>query len=86
MFVSLRGSPDPSAATASSSSNGGMMNKSRKLFFDFRLVPTFEAFMGPALLKALIAEADVVDEIGCGKSINTRNQSNRSFSMIRQTH
>lgn len=63
LLVSLRGSPLPSAATASSSSNGGMMNKSRRLFLDFRLVPTFEAFTGP-VVSALMVDEDVVDEIG----------------------
>lgn len=63
MFVSRRGSPVPSAATASSSSNGGMINKSRRLFFDFLLVPTFEALTG-AVVNAFIVDDDVVDEIG----------------------
>lgn len=45
-----------------------MMNKSRRLFFDFRLVPTFDALMGPPVVNALIVDDDVVDEIGCGKS------------------
>lgn len=63
LFVRRLGSPLPSAATASSSSNGGMMNKSRKLFLDFRLVPTFDAFTG-TVVKAFIVDDDVVDEIG----------------------
>lgn len=63
MFARRRGSPLPSAATASSSSNGGMMNKSRKLFLDFLFVPTFDAFTGP-VVNALIVDDDVVDEIG----------------------
>lgn len=68
VLVSRRGSPLPSAATASSSSNGGMMNKSRRLFFDFRLVPTFDAFTEP-VVNAFIVDDDVVDEIGWGKSV-----------------
>jgi hypothetical protein len=69
--VSRLGSPLQSAATASSSSNGGMMNKSRKLFFDFRFVPTFEAFTGP-VVNALIVDEDVVDEIGWGRSLERK--------------
>lgn len=43
------------------------MKRSRRLFLDLRLVPTFEAFTGP-VVNALIVDADV-DEIGCGKSV-----------------
>lgn len=45
------------------------MNKSRKLFFDFRLVPTLDAFIGP-VDSAFIVDDEVVDEIDCGKSVN----------------
>lgn len=71
VLVKRLGSPLPSAATASSSSNGGMINKSRKLFFDFLLVPTFEAFTEP-VVNAFIVDDDVVDEIGWGKSMMER--------------
>lgn len=64
LFVRRRGSPLPSAATASSSSNGGMINKSRKLFFDFLLVPTLEALIGPDDNTLIVDEVVVVDEIG----------------------
>jgi hypothetical protein len=69
VLVRRRGSPLPSAATASSSSNGGMMNKSRKLFLDFRLVPTFEALTGP-VVSALMVDDELVDEMGWGRSVN----------------
>lgn len=59
-----RGSPLPSAATASSSSNGGMMNKSRKLFLDFLFVPTFEALTGPVVITFIVADDTVDEEIG----------------------
>lgn len=64
LFVRRRGSPLPSAATASSSSNGGIINKSRKLFFDFLLVPTLEALIGPDDNTLIVDDAVVVDEIG----------------------
>jgi hypothetical protein len=74
VLVNRRGSPLPSAATWSSSSNGGMMNKSRKFMaFDLRLVPTFEAF-DPVVVEVLSAakEIAVVLETACGKSAITK--------------
>jgi hypothetical protein len=68
VFVSRLGSPAPSAATASNSSNGGIINKSRRFIaFDFRLVPTFDAFIGPLVCKLIVEDIAAV-EIGCGKS------------------
>jgi hypothetical protein len=46
-----------------------MMNKSRKLFFDFLFVPTFEAFTGP-VASALMVDDEFVDDMGWGRSAN----------------
>lgn len=82
LLVRRLGSPLPSAATASSSSKGGMMNRSRRLFLDFRLVPTFDAFTGPELFNALIAEDEFVDDIGWGKSVGNSRLKNVCLRFI----
>lgn len=68
LFVSLLGSPLLSAATASNSSKGGIINKSLKFMpLDFLFVPTFDAFAWTVVVPfddVLI----VAVEIGWGKS------------------
>lgn len=54
------------------------MKRSRRLFFDFRFVPTFDAFTGP-VVNAFKVDDDVVDEIGCGKSVK-RNEKRQQTS------
>lgn len=81
LLVNLRGSPALSAATASNSSKGGRIKRSRKFIArDLRFVPVVFAVGAETtpvaeLVSKFIPDCEVtevcvvwVDEIGCGKS------------------
>lgn len=67
-LVKRRGSPVPSAATASNSSNGGVIKRSRKLI---GRVLRFIIFSEDAVVVDEVVVGIAVDASGVGKSVET---------------